>query len=292
MSRWLISVPAWGDAYVDKFKATALPTLQLAAANVVGERLLVVHTDRPHQVAGMSSEVLPIEARAIHVSGDGYYVTMSNAHRDVIAMARPGDAVVIMPADAVISANALAACAAAFARGKKVVAVCPVRAFDDAGRPPVEDPRALLEHAWLNRHHIVRNSTWPGDGGGHELHRIFFDGGADVVARQWLPHPLAFLADGRAVTFGNSPDLDLIGNNFRPDEVHVVTDPDEMAFVALEPRSRMLAPEPPISERLRGERLSPLQLWMLSHRVCIRGRDVALGDAAAVAHLFMRETDR
>lgn len=286
MSRWLISVPIWGDAYAEKFAAT-LPALRLAASSVMGATLIAC-TDRPGQIAQMSSDALPIEARPISISGDGYYVTMSNAHREVIAMARPGDVVVLMVADALISANALGACALAFARGKRIVAACPVRAFDDCGPFPFEDSRAMLEHAWRNRHPVVRNSTWPGgyDDSGHELCRIFFDDGENVVARTWLPHPLAFLADGRSTAFGNSPDMDLVAN-FSTDEIHLVTDPDELAYVALESRSRKLSPEPPISERLGHERLSlDVHRWLLSHRVCIRGRNVDLGDEAVVAPLI------
>lgn len=287
MSRWLISVPIWGDAYVAKF-AAALPALRLAAARVGGKKLIIAHTDKPGEVEQMS-DTLPIEARPISVSGDGYYVTMSGAFREVMAMARPGDIVVHMVADAVISANALAACDRAFRRGKKIVAACPVRVFDDSGPFPFEDSRELLKHAWHNRHFITRDSTWPGgdiDGGGHELCRIYFDDGENVVARTWLPHPLAFLADGRPVTFGNSPDMDLVAN-FNTDEIHLVTDPDELAYVALESRSRTLSPEPPISERLGHERLSlDVHRWLLSHRVCIRGRNVDLGDEAVVAPLI------
>lgn len=288
MSRWLISIPIWGDAYFAKFEA-AWASLLAAAAGVSGAATLIAHTDRQDRIAAMSSAILPIETRPISVSGDGYYVTMSDAHRRVMALADPGDVVVLMVADAVVSANAFSACDRAFTRGKKIVAACPVRALDDRLPPPLQS-RALLDHAWRNRHPIVRSSTWPGHRGGcgHELCRIFFDGGADVVARTWLPHPLAYVADGRSTAFGNSPDMDLVAN-FSPDEIHLVTDPDELAYVALESPSRTLSPEPPISERLRGERLSlDVHRWLLSHRVCICGRNVDLGDAEIVAPLLAK----
>ena len=92
-------------------------------------------------------------------------------------------------------------------------------------------------------------------------------------------------------------DSDLIAN-FQPDEIHLVTSPDEMTALELSPRSKASGSrdmdQPPARSGLTpmGERYAKQHLehgvyrWALSHRIIICGQAVDCGDGEAVKGLL------
>ena len=293
---WLVSVPVWGDRFRDIFASVGLPMLR-HAADVLGEHVrLIVHTDLPElmhrqAVGSMHLETYPVPA------GQQWFHSMSRAHRDTIASAQPGDAVVILTADMTMSENALAACRTRFDQGKRLVCVNATRTNDEKMLPYRPTSRALSEWAWANRHPMVRDCTWP-DGRAPDLCRVYFEKDESAVCRLWLAHPLALMFDGRRTDFGPTVDCNMV-TNYQPNEVHVVTDPDELCAIELSPPSKLQGsrdadepPEatgmPPMSERYRLlHKISPeVYRHVLSQRIVIAGSGDGCGDDEAVKSLL------
>src|SRR3990167_8810736 len=114
MVRWLISVPVWGERYVEEFCAAALPALERSVIALTKARpdidvRLIVHTDSPDRVRGATG--LTVEARPLPV-GLRDFDCMSQSHREVLSSGLRGDIVVLFTAGAVISEGGLLYCAA------------------------------------------------------------------------------------------------------------------------------------------------------------------------------------
>jgi len=286
--QWLVSVPVWGLSFLGLFHRFTLPAIREAANGVSDQVRVIAHTDDA-SLLGPGAEVRPLPP------GKQWFNRMSAAHREVIGMAAGGDVVVLLTADMVVSGNAFAACRAIFETGKRLVCINSTRVNSDAGAPPSAS-RELSEWGWANRHGITRNCTWP-NGRIDDLSRVYFQNGRNAVCRMWLPHPLAFHADGRSQPFGPTIDCNLVCN-YRPEEVHVVTNPDELAVVELSPRSKVSgsrdADEPPartglspLSERYHGLRLNPeVYRTVLSRRIVVAGDGNGCGDDEAVGRLL------
>jgi hypothetical protein len=293
--RWLISVPAWGDEFTARFGAIGLPMLRAAAARLNDDRKLIVHTDRPEMMEKFYSDVLPVEVRPVP-GGQQWFHSLSRAHREVISMACIDDVVVFLTADMTVSENALTACGDAFQRGKRLVCCNATRAIDEGLLPHRPSSRALSEWGWFHRHDMTKACTWP-TGTDEDLPRVYFERGGNVVARLYLPHPLAVVIDGRPLHFAPTVDCDLIAN-FEPEEIHMVTSPDELAALELSPRSKLSgsrdAHEPParpsrtpMPERYANQNLGHrIYRWAVSHRVVVCGASIDCGDADAVAQLL------
>jgi hypothetical protein len=293
MRRWYISVPVWGE-YVERFVHTALPTLQWASRGINDDRVLLVHTDQPERLEQMSSEYLPIEARRVP-AGYQWFNCMSRAHAEVLDMAIKGDVVVLLTGDMVVSGNAFSACGDAFQHGRKLVACNATRAVDAGGLPYRSSSRALAAWGWEHRHPITKNCEWP-TGRAEDMPRIYFERGDNVAARLWLPHPLAVAIDGRRLPFRPTVDCDLIAN-FSPDEIHLVTSPDEMSALELSDAGKRESRDddrppaalglPPIGERYAEQELvHEVYRWAVSKRIVVKGRDVDCGDEAVVDALL------
>jgi hypothetical protein len=283
--RWLISIPAWGDEFVGRL-AASLPGLRVAAAQVGEPTVLITHTDNPERLT--STERLPIVAKPVP-EGRQWFDRMSAAHADVLRQARPGEIVVLLTADMIVSDNAFAACRNVFASGKKIVCCNATRAIADLLPPEGGTSRELSEWGWRHRHHITRNCTWP-DGQIDDLSRVYFENGPNVACRLWLAHPLAVVIDGRPLPFKPTIDCDLVCN-FRKEEIHVSTSPDELAVLELSPAAKRFgsrdADEPPARTDLgplwkrygKGPPLAPpLYRWILSHRIVVAGTGEDCGD--------------
>jgi hypothetical protein len=296
--RWLVSVPVWGQRFVDVFCAAGLPMLR-AAARALGESVtLIAHTDAPDWLSRHRTPELAIETRPVP-AGQQWFHCMSRAHRDVMRIAKPGEVVVLLTADMVISANTLTACRdALFGRHKKLVCCNATRVKDEGVLPHGAGSRDLSEWGWSHRHAMAAACTWP-DGRAADLSRVYFQAGPNVAARLWLAHPLALLADGRALPFMPTIDSDLVAN-FEPAEVHLVTSPDELAVIELSPPSKTSGsrdadepPErtdlPPLSKRYAGQHLEhSIYRWMLAQRIVIVGTGEGCGDDEAVKGILGR----
>lgn len=294
--RWLISVPVWGARYVDIFRATALPMLKVAAAQITDDVRLILHTDDANQFERDECEALSIETRRLP-AGYQWFNTMSRAHREVIDLACHDDIVVLLTADMVVSREAFAACRKIFDRGKRLVCCNAMRALDEGVLPHNPSGRELSEWAWRNRHPMVRDCTWP-DGRSEDLSRVYFENGKNVTCRTWMPHPFALRSDNRRLKFNPTVDSDLIAN-YEQDEIHLVNSPDELAVMELSPPSKTAGArdldevEPaqglePMAKRYG--KILPLARkiypWVLRQRIVVAGNGEGCGDEKIIKELF------
>lgn len=275
MNRWLISVPVWGERYVEEFCATALPALDsaivrlaMSVAGEPGEVRLIVHTDQPERIAAASGsrpECRPVPA------GAREFDCMSQAHREVLSTGLRGDVVVLLTAGAVISAAGLAYCAEILRNRHIKLVMCAVPRVLAAGpMPSTGDAQAFMDWAWEHRHPMTQECLWP-DGCSADLSRTFFvDPHGGVVTRQALPHPLAVRIDGRPVRFTPTVDANLM-HGFDPTEIHLAMDCRELALIKLSPASKGfdIAPSSMHTRASRGELVigDPHQRWCLGHRI-------------------------
>lgn len=294
-----ISIPAWGDAFLDIFERKTLPTLRaaVAAADGLDEVLAIVHTDQPERVTALSGDQLYLVPAALP-SGAQWFQRLSAAHRAVISTAAPGTAVALLTADMAISADAFIGCARAFEQGRKLVCCNATRAVLEDFEPFTRSGRELSEWGWKHRHSMTDNITWP-EGRSDDLHRVYFEGAGGVVARQWMPHPLAVMIDGRPLDFSPTIDCDLTAR-FRREEIHLVTSPDDLAAIELSPREKLTPsrdadepPErmdlPPMRERYAHKEIQHrIYSWLLAQRIVVSGVGDGCADDEAVAPLLQR----
>lgn len=283
MSRWLISVPVWGDRYVRTFAEAAAPAL-LAAVRRLGEPAhFLVHTDAPDAVrAALAGQ--EVEVRAVGSSPT--YVALQEAHADAVAAAEPGDRVVLLNADLVISGNFLARCSEHFGRGMQAIVLLGIRTAAGPERPPAgAPPRELLDWAWAHRHRIIRDLEWP-RGTSMLPTNLFFSDGTSVVARGFHLHPAAIIKHDE-IKFQSTIDGDLLDYFYR-EVVHVVVGPDDCSMCEVSPPERRfpvggsgLNPSR-VAASMRS-RASPTHRWLATYRIGVVGPVVDCGDEAVIA---------
>lgn len=271
-ARWLISVPIWGEVYARTFARVAAPALLAAVRRLRLPVRFIVHTDLPDAVRaalpGQDVDVRPVPNKPT-------YVTLQESHIDAVAAAEPGDRVVLLNADLVVSGNLLLRCGEHFARGDRAVVLLGIRTAAGDEVPPVgAAPRDLLAWAWDHRHQIVRDLEYP-EGGSMLPTNLFFRSGDSVVARGFHLHPVAIVKDAD-VRFRSTIDGDLL-DCFPRDSIRVVTSPDDCAMLEVsEPTRRFptraahLSP-PRIAASMRT-RASATHKWLFLHRILVRGR--------------------
>ncbi len=269
MAEWIVSIPVWGERYVRIFSERTKPAI-LAAAEWTGNRVcFLIHTDAESRRSLISSghQIRPLPAAPT------WWQQLTLAHRDALRSARPGDFVMPLTADMVISPETFVACEARFAAGKRLILCCGIRAIDDGAAPDRSSSRALLEWAWAHKHKLTTESMWP-DGRSGNWTGIYVEQGGNVVFRARYPHPIAAMSHGRGTGFFPTIDASY-SRNFRQEEIHVVTNPDELAAIELSPREKALEfVEPTFAERVRTNRLqvfNPLTQWIFDQRICIKG---------------------
>jgi hypothetical protein len=272
---WLISLPAWGERYVDSLLKYTLPSI-LACDRPKMPLHVIVHTDEVERVR----KAFPtIDVRDVLPDPHGKisYMSMSVCHRDVLESARDGDYVTLMCADVVFSRDALVAAERRLRAGAKVVVCTGTRTIGPlfGNPPPFPWPAArLLEWAWLHRHPIIQQSSIPG-GQSPVPSQLYFDTKNGVVARLFTPCLFALVKD-RDLTFTGTIDRDLI-ECFDNSEIYVVTRRDELAVVEISPieksfgfLSEPLSPEF-VATWARDVNLRQMNYWMLGHPIEITG---------------------
>lgn len=294
MSRWLISVPVWGERYVDVFCATALPALEKAVLQLPGDARLVIHTDQSNTntirraATEVAMEFKPVPA------GARDFDSLSQAHREVLSMGLTDDMIALLTADLVISESSLLYCHKAFTEKNKLLVTCAsVRALAEGRIPDTSDGRALYSWAWKNRHPITRACAWPG-GKTNDLSRIYFEHEGNVVSRTCLPHPLAVRIDGRSLRFSPTIDSNLM-QNFPAHDIQMAMTPDEVAMVELSPRDKDFSVgSASMHDRLKDKSFiitDPLQRWAFGHRLVLVGGSEDCGDQY-VYEMIMEEPEK
>lgn len=236
MSRWVVSVPVWGERYERVFLRYTLPAI-IAAANHLNEPVtLALHTNNP--ALADSWKQTGREAKAFGLAQADPFVMLSTAHRQALAIgrARADVKVVLLTADMVMSTNALIAARAHLRAGKRCICVMGMRVNEPTEeQPPYSDSAALLAWGWERRHRMVREATWP-DGKSYDVWRMYFERGDNAICRLFLPHPLVVVPHGgrREMRFNPTIDVDLV-NNFPISHIHLVTNPQEASVIELSP---------------------------------------------------------
>lgn len=274
MTRWLISVPVWGERCVEEFCAAALPALERAVNRLAARRSdievrLIVHTDAADRIRGATS--VPVDERPVPV-GARDFDSMSQAHREVLGLGMRGDVVVLFTGGAVISERGLEHCAQVLDDHRKKLVLCAVPRVLPRGRmPETGDAQALMRWGWNNRHPMVDECTWPG-GRSVDLSRTYYADAARVVTLQALPHPLAVRVDGRPLRFTPTVDANLM-HCFDPREMHMVADCRRLAMLKLSPADKGfdLAPHTMAERAAMGQLIigNQHQRWCLSHSVTL-----------------------
>jgi hypothetical protein len=230
---WTIIIAAWGDRCVPCFLEVGLPAIREALAWAeADDPEILIYTDQPKQIEaalrGFRNQIrVPIWMHNMHR-------TLGACHKHALMKCKPGDLVALINADNIVSREVFAACEQQFARGKKLIACAGLRT-NSSERPPIgENASRLLEWAWEHRHPWITECIW-GSGRAEEPAVIHFVAGDSVVTHGFHLHPLAIKIDGRDLRFrGPTIDDDLV-ERFRADEMHVVTDPREMALIEISP---------------------------------------------------------
>lgn len=274
MPRWLISVPVWGESYVNEFASASQPSLDRAVAALVSlgvEARIILYTDQPQRLLGSggpSTECRPVP------SGARDFDCMSQAHRDTMNSALHGDVVVLLTAGTIISEQGLVYCLDALSNPQKRVVLCAVpRVLAQGQLPDTSDAQVLMRWAWENRHPMTSACTYP-DGRSVDLSRTYYpDSRGGVVTRVFLPHPLAVKMLGRPPSFTPTVDCNLM-NNFDPSELHMATDCLRLAMVKLTPADKGFQVS---SSSMKDRMVSGLvvsdmhQRWCAAHRVVLCG---------------------
>lgn len=274
MTRWLISVPVWGERNVEEFCAASLPSLTRSIERLRRRRpeldlRLVVHTDMPDRIRGATS--IEVDSRSVP-AGARDFDSMSQAHREILRLAMRGDVVVLFTGGAVISDRGLEYCWGVLENPQKKLLMAAVPRVLARGRiPDTSSAPALMRWAWDNRHPMVDDCTWP-HGRSRDMSRTYFAAGSSVNTLQALPHPLAIRMDGRTVSFTPTVDANLM-HCYDTSEIHLATDCQQLAVFKLSPDDKVDGRvEKTMEQRAADGELvigNQHQRWCLNHRIAL-----------------------
>ncbi len=291
--RFLISVPAWGRC-VETFLGPVLDSHADALASFGHEVRYLIHTDDAERIrqaieskTGRRAECRPAQRQAFRTDHD----TLRACHRDAIASAADGDIVVLLCADILISVETFSAIERRMSAGKRAIVCCGTRTL------PAEWPKRgiasaeLLSWAMRNMHPITKSCIY-GTGMSSAPWAIYFKRERSTVLRGFHLHPLAIVksADSK---FEKSVDWNLAAC-FPPEEIHIVTDKDELAMAEISPADRAwkYLPAPfGVDEITKWTRKHTMQFhwWQFSHRIVIEGDDMDCGDSALEQALLQQD---
>lgn len=286
--RWLISVPVWGARYVSVFEVMAAPALFAAVDHLGASVKFIIHTDAPERISAI------FQGRCVDIRTVGQeptYVALQEAHADAVRFAEPGDRVVLLNADLVVSGNLLTRCDEHFAAGKQAVVLLGIRTAEGLERPPVgASSRALLMWAWAHRHQIIRDLEWP-HGTSMLPTNLFFTDGASVVARGFHLHPAAIVKHAE-IKFHSTIDGDLL-DYFPREAIHVVTSPDDCSMLEVSPPERRFPVRhdgtgfrPTRIAASMSSRASVLHKWLVTHPIVVVGLPRDCGDAGIIEEIL------
>jgi len=228
---WLISLPVWGKDYRKRFLQDCWPSICIALGAVHGRLRVVLHTDTP-ELAGLFQAYDEVIVR--EVPGERHSA-LSAAQREALELAEPGEAIAILAADVICSKECFAAAERRFSEGYRAVVCAGTRTTGplfNSTAPAGWTARDLLTWTMTYAHPIVQQCVFP-YGQNAIPSTIYFRDGANTILRAFHLHPFAVVKD-RALDFTRSIDRDLV-DCFAPEEVHVVTDADEMALAEITP---------------------------------------------------------
>lgn len=283
MNDWYLSTPAWGDFNRKVFAKRAVHSYLAALHNLGTDRVKwVIHTDQPG-FADRELDGYPVTY--IHTSPEAaFYDEYRKCHLSVLRdMARPGDCVSLLNADFIVSDNFFTRIREHLSGGYRAVVTLGMRTLLDKNLPPTSvDPRTLLSWAWEHKHGVTRESVW-GSGHSPAPTHIFFEEGDSVVARSFHLHPVAIVKD-YLIEIRSSIDGETL-ENFPFETIHVVTDPDDLAFIEMSKSGKFrhfsggtLSIDAVIGLMHSHYMRAPLYRWQFGHRIVMKGDGSSLGD--------------
>lgn len=267
---WVISVPVWGKRCTDAFIGAVLPAIKAA----LGERqpTFVVHTDQPSVMVSALAR-FPHEIKRVPL-GRSAHQSFGSASREALALAPVNSYVAFINADMVPSCEVFAAAERRFEVGKRVIMMAATRTI--GGIPPAgATARDLLTWTMEHKHPAVVECFW-GTGRTTIPWAVYFKRGDDIVVHGFHLHPFAVVKSNPKVAFkGLTIDTDLI-EQFRLEEIHLVTDADEAAFAEMSPPERvfrLMSLPFSINNVVEWARLrtTSLQRWMFSQPITVVG---------------------
>lgn len=283
MNDWYLSTPVWGDFNRKVFAKRAVPSYLAALHNLGADHVKwIIHTDQPgfvdkdlHGYPVTYVRTFP-EAAAY----DEYRKCHVSVLRD---LAQPGDCVSLLNADFIVSHNFFVRIREHLSGRYRAVVSLGMRTLLDKNVPPASvDPRTLLSWGWDHKHKVTRESVW-GSGHSPAPTHIFFEEGDSVVARSFQMHPVAIIKD-YLIDIATSIDGETL-ENFPFETIHVVTDPDDLAFIEMSKAGKFrhfegghLSIEAVRSLMHSHYMRAPLYRWQFGHRMVIKGDGSHLGD--------------
>lgn len=284
-------VPVWGERHIGVFLRATLPALRYALEALSVDYRLLLYADKDQRLIDATNG-MPVLFRKVP-GPDRSFMSLSNAHRDALDQAPTGSRMVLLTADLVLSVNSLVSCSRIFQSGKRLVCCMGMR-VNDVEPPPIPAlGRTLLAWGWDHRHRMTRESTWP-NGISYDIWRMYFERGDEAICRLCLPHPIALLKDGRQIRFSPTIDVNVV-SNYKVHEMHMVTDPDEVAMIELSPPEKEFLETEPMHKRLERNLPSmppfvnipnPRHRFFFGHRIVIRGNGGDCGDGPVVRCLL------
>lgn len=278
---WTISIPVWGDRYVNDFLNVTLPSLKIAAKGISGNLRLIIHT-MPADAERMKSALADVGHTICQAprSGRQYHYDVGIANREAVEMAAMGDVIAFINADMPCSIEVFSASEKRFAQGKRLIVTIGLRTI--GGIPPIGAKSAdLLRWNWQHRHPWLIETTWP-SGKSHTPTCIFFVKGDTVIMHAWHLHPFAMLKDHPIGFKGSTIDTDL-GADLPFEDIHVVTDCNELAFAEMSPITRNSGihnkPNDIISlAKFGAGHTNALHRWYFHHPIVIQGKAEDIGN--------------
>ena len=213
-----------------------------------------------------------------------FYDEFRKCHVSVLRdLAQAGDCVSLLNADLVVSNNFFVRIREHLSGRCKAVVALGMRTLWGKHSPPVSvDPRTLLSWGRDHNHEVVRESIW-GSGHSPAPTHIFFEEGDSVVARSFQLHPVAIIKD-YPIDITTSADGETL-ENFPLETIHVVTDPDDLAFIEMSKFGKFkyfeggtLSIDAVIGLMRSRYMGAPLYRWQFGQRIVMKGDGSNLED--------------
>jgi hypothetical protein len=288
MKRWVLIVPAWGDRCVGCFINHGLPAIRAAMTRAKLPVTFQIYTDQQQVLTdalkGLDYRFYP---NKLPLADFGDHRMLGLIHGQAMRNAKVGTVLAILNADHVPSIEAFEAVEKRLAQGKRLVMCAGLRTTSENGPPIGETSRALLQWEWEHPHIQTANCIW-GAGRSDQPSLLIFVNGKNVVAHAFHLHPFAVAIDGRDLSFEGVTIDDDIALKFKREEVHIVTDADEMALAEMsppEPERWRLLPNPLMikhvarwgRKRFASGRpiVNPMHKWFFEHGIRIVGYEDA-----------------
>lgn len=282
---WLVAIPAWGQRCLDIFEKATLPAALAAAKYSNSQIRFLIHTDNPARLA-LSMKGCEVEFRPVPVAGRDPHHKLGHANREAIAKAAPGECLAFINADMPGSTEIFGAAEQRFNEGKRLIMMAGTRTI--GGIPPAGARSADLLRWSVQHAHPAMTECIFGIGRSKMCSTVYFRRGEDVICHAWHQHPFALLMDRKVEFAGVTTDRDL-QDNYKRDEIHLVTDANESSFAEVSPPERVfgLGPAPMnistiLAWATKHNASSPHHAWFFEHPIAICGDGGDIGDRAVV----------